>query len=343
MLPPGVTNNPPPPPRDTPPPAPLHCGPPTLQPAPNATADGGGAKFRFRWMCVYSKCAESHGESSDGCKTWKHGNPDPPPPPQTSLLGSDPPRGHIFFQKPHICVFGMISATRGCMLGYPGPQPGCPWTVIRACLPPLQSPPLRAGGGGASLGLKSIGNTRRPRPFFFRPYWNCCGFSAAIVWCAPPPPSGGTVMTLGGGGYHSGQGALHTAQHSHGAGTRWRRTCAGTTGAAVCAICDLFAASRPGARSRAGCRWNALPHKTSLVGGGGGRQWALAVSIRHASAKLNAAKCVQQDNATVARPFLKWALAGDLHGHRRLSVLSWMYLIGRFRRYVRVPIYLADF
>ena len=58
------------------------------------------------------------------------------------LLGPDPPGGKFFFKNPHICVFSMTSATRGqfegCILGYPGPQPGCP---------PPPTPPSPLSGG----------------------------------------------------------------------------------------------------------------------------------------------------------------------------------------------------
>ena len=37
----------------------------------------------------------------------------PHPAPETWLLGPDPPGGKIFLQKPHTCVFKMISATKG--------------------------------------------------------------------------------------------------------------------------------------------------------------------------------------------------------------------------------------
>ena len=50
--------------------------------------------------------------------------------------------------------------------------------------PPLQSP--SSYGGGRSLRQKSMENTRRRRKFFFRSYWNCCSFSATIVWCNAP-------------------------------------------------------------------------------------------------------------------------------------------------------------
>ena len=53
---------------------------------------------------------------------------------------------------------------------------------------PCPPPPLAIlpYWGGASLGPKSIGNIRCRRcrrKFFFRLYYNCCSFSAIIVWC----------------------------------------------------------------------------------------------------------------------------------------------------------------
>ena len=55
--------------------------------------------------------------------------------------GTGPPVGNFFFQKPHICVFKIISATTGsfevCMLRYLGPPNWPP--------PPPQGPPPPRG------------------------------------------------------------------------------------------------------------------------------------------------------------------------------------------------------
>ena len=65
-----------------------------------------GAKNWLHPLCVCSKCSELYGEFKYACKTGKF----------FSLL-TPPPKVWVwaifFLQKPHICVFKMISATRG--------------------------------------------------------------------------------------------------------------------------------------------------------------------------------------------------------------------------------------
>ena len=72
---------------------------------------------------------------------------------------------------------------------------------------------LAVGGGwwlavGGPLGrsLRAVLNKKKSGPLiiFFALYWNCCIFSATIVWCNPPPPEGDRSDNMGGGGLQAG-------------------------------------------------------------------------------------------------------------------------------------------
>ena len=67
-----------------------------------------GVKIDFT-LCVYAQNAQNFiGNSSMHAKQEKY-----PPPPPNLTARTGPPVAKIFFQNTHICVFKMISVTRG--------------------------------------------------------------------------------------------------------------------------------------------------------------------------------------------------------------------------------------
>ena len=89
-------------------------------------------------LCVCSKCSEFCGEFKCACKTGGGNSPltfptkPSPPPPKSGCWGLDPQWVNCF-QKPHICVFKMMSLTAGSFWGMYVGVPGTP--------PPHQGPP----------------------------------------------------------------------------------------------------------------------------------------------------------------------------------------------------------
>ena len=70
--------------------------------------------------------------------------------------------------------------------------------------PPPAIPPHRGDRYFDQKSQEILGTEGTKEKYWNWLYWNCCSFTATIVWCNPPPPLGETGLTLLGGDYKGG-------------------------------------------------------------------------------------------------------------------------------------------